>query len=203
MGTAAMMGLEIYNSEGKKTFSPDSLALFLSEKSYEEAATPPYAQKGGEVYRYDTLKAPPRLIGDPEPYGLQTFTREGKLVMDPNRRPLVIKNVVRIRHRFSGGRRPNIEESTPWYFIGPESGHAIVVLNSCYSIQVYTMQGEASVYIRNSSLAPEEKVENGNLYFRVNYTYSEVAVNMHEHTDNAYVAPYSLDLVVGLTTVPR
>lgn len=201
MDATAMMGLEIYNSEGKKTFSPDSLALFLSEKPAEDVPTPPYAQKNGVVYRYDTLKAPPRLIGNPEPYGLQTFTREGKLVMDPNRRPLVIKNVVRIKHRFSGGKRPNIEESTPWYFIGPESGNAIVVLNSCYSIQTYIAQGDLSVYVRTSILAPEEKVENGNLYFRVNYYYNEFS--WEGGTSNAYVAPYSLDLVVGLTSVPR
>lgn len=201
MGAASMMGLEIYNSEGKKTFSPDSLALFLSEKPAEDVPTPPYAQKNGNVYRYDTLKAPPKLIGNTEPYGLQTFSTDGKLVMDPNRRPLVIKNVVRIRHRFSGGKRPNIEESTPWYFIGPESGHAIVVLNSCYSIQQYIASGDMTAYVRVSSVTPEEKVENGNLYFRVNYTYIEVSWG--GGTDNAYVAPYSLDLVVGLTSVPR
>lgn len=199
-----MMGLEIYNSQGEVTFSPKSKALFLSIKTPSDIPLPPYSTNGTDVYLYDTLRTPPRLIGPEEPYGLQTWTEDGQLQMDPRRRPLTFTNAMRITHKFPGGNSSNIDAATPWYLIGPADGKAVVFLNACYWYETETSAGGfelPSIYARGASVVPDIKIDGGNFFIRILYAYSEYYWESGQVS--TYVEPFSLDLVVGLTSVPR
>lgn len=117
-----MMGLEIYNSEGFKTFGNDSSVLYyagtdtiilasMSDRQLSEyfRSPPPYVvsilsdgghntpvKSNGTTFYHDKylpLRQTPLDVYPMEPFGLQTWDENGTLELDPRRRPLVVEEI--------------------------------------------------------------------------------------------------------------
>lgn len=189
-----MSGLEIYNSEGIKTFGRDSSVLYYAgtdtvrlasittapEYSAYFKVPPPYAisilNDGGTnfpdlsntttFYRdiYRPLRQTPLNVFPMESFGLQSWDENGVLELDPRRKPLVVEEIKYVEGNFPGSNPNAVHVHDLW----DADGYGVLFLDLTPRFTLMGGYGvpEIDDYIEENFIPSVERV-NGRYRLRV------------------------------------